>query len=136
MRERLKELLLGKSTDTAEDAEYVADHLIKNGVILLPCKVGDTVYVITTKIPCYACVSCTDFCHKECPYPDRGSWVVKTATVRSIEVGEICKICVEIEESKVSYSYDYIYWFNDIGKTIFLTKEEAEEALKEKDYER
>lgn len=109
-----------------------ADHLLENGVMLPPCKIGDTVYVITTKIPCYACISCTDFCHKECPYPDKGDWVVKTATVSFIEFGEIDRLRVEIEENKVTHSYDYTYWFDDIGKTVFLSREAAEEALKEK----
>ena len=44
MRERLIELLNGKSIDTTPDVEYVADYLLDNGVIVPPCKVGDTVY--------------------------------------------------------------------------------------------
>lgn len=117
------------------EREMLADYLVANGAIVLPCKVTDTVYVITTKIPCHACISCTDFCHKECLYPDRGNLVVKTATVHSIEIGEICKLCVEIEEGKFTHSYDYTYWFCDIGTTIFLTHEEAEKALKKRSKE-
>ncbi len=52
-RERLIELLLevdyalDKDGRGARDsAEYIADYLLENGVIVLPCKVGDTVYVI------------------------------------------------------------------------------------------
>ena len=35
MKERLKNLLRGKSLDTEEDVEYVANSLIENGVIVL-----------------------------------------------------------------------------------------------------
>ena len=135
MRDKLIELLSGKSIDTVADVEYVADELIANGAILPPCKVGDTVYVITNKIPCYACISCTNLCHKMCPYPDRGNLVVKTAKVRSIEIGKFYKIRVEIEEDQVTDSYDHTYWFCDIGDTIFLTREEAEKKLEEKQNE-
>lgn len=34
MRDRLVELLRGKSIDTPIDVEYVADHLIENGVVV------------------------------------------------------------------------------------------------------
>lgn len=34
--------------DTEGRAKYIADHLIANGVIVLPCKVGDKVYELTT----------------------------------------------------------------------------------------
>lgn len=137
MRDRLIELIDKTFAEQFEKrglltAPHTADDLIENGVILPPCKVGSVVYVITTQIPCHACIFCTDFCHKKCPYPDRKNWVVKTATVCSIEIGEICKIRVEIEEGKVTHSYDYTYWFNDIGKTVFLTRKEAERVLKEK----
>ena len=61
-RERLIEILLDGVTFTDEykntarmQAEYVADHLLANGVIVPPCKVGDTVYHIA---------KCGDF-HRE-----------------------------------------------------------------------
>ena len=34
VRDKLIELLLGKSIDTAEDVEYVVDYLIENGVTI------------------------------------------------------------------------------------------------------
>lgn len=45
-RKRLIELLEGKSIDTRIDVEYVADHLIDNGVIVSPYAVGQEVYVV------------------------------------------------------------------------------------------
>ena len=54
MRDRLVKLVLECNTFTPEyaeqarlHAEYVADHLLANGVIVPPCKVGQTVYYIT-----------------------------------------------------------------------------------------
>ena len=45
-RDKLIELLTGKSIDTPIDVEYVVDYLLENGVILSPVKVGDAVCMI------------------------------------------------------------------------------------------
>lgn len=134
MRDRLKYLI--------KDAAYnkgcvswdeLADYLIANGVIVPPCKVGDTVYVIATKHPCHACYYCTDFCHKDCHIKDKAKLVVKKATVRDLYIGENVKeILVEIEQGKDLHSYTSTYYFDNFGKTVFLTREEAEEALAER----
>ena len=59
MRDRLIEILrepipvirgleiFGESRMSAVDAERHADHLLENGVIVPPCKVGDNLYVIS-----------------------------------------------------------------------------------------
>lgn len=80
--------------------EHFADHLLANGVIVPPCKVGDTVYV---------CFSRT----------------------RVIEC-KVARIIIEhIEEIGMSFicyggmHFDMRHW----GKTVFLTREEAEKAL-------
>jgi hypothetical protein len=49
MRDRLVELLSGKSIDTPVDVEYVADCILEDGWIRPPCKVGDTVYTVNRK---------------------------------------------------------------------------------------
>ena len=53
MRDRLIEILLDGVTFTDEykfparkQAEYVADRLLANGVIVPPCKVGDTLWIV------------------------------------------------------------------------------------------
>lgn len=51
MRERLIELMYEgdlKSGTVCDDydLEFIADYLLDNGVIVLPCKVGDTIYWI------------------------------------------------------------------------------------------
>ena len=46
-RERLIDLMIeAKRTDpeTGSFTEYLADYLLEHGVIVLPCKVGDTLY--------------------------------------------------------------------------------------------
>lgn len=48
MRDRLIELLDGKSIDTRADIEFIADYLLENGVVCPPCKVGQTVYRVVT----------------------------------------------------------------------------------------
>lgn len=138
MRDRLKELVkksLIKHIDkTCMLAENITDDLLAHGVIVLPCKVGDTVYVITTKHPCYACPACTEFCHRDCHFDDKTKLVVKKATVDSICLLERAnEIHVEIEATKNLYGYSSTYYFNDFGKTVFLTKELAEKALAERE---
>lgn len=115
MRDRLKKLILeseilchtcGESTDSY-CAEYLAEYLIENGVIVPPCKVGDTVYVIVQ---------------------DSGIWEfeVRAAqmTVGVNGQGAVwmrwCFVCADTIRFKDE----------DIGKSVFLTREEAEQALK------
>lgn len=81
------------------EIEHIADHLLANGVIVPPCKVGDVVY----------------------DYADREGIVVSMhfydgglpvfTTERTGYNG--CKI-------HTSYTFD------DIGRAVFLTREEAE----------
>lgn len=106
VRERLIELLdecRGIEGIGMELVEKHADLLLANGVIVPPCKVGDTVYV---------CFSRT----------------------RVIEC-KVAQIIIEhIEEIGMSFicyggmRFDMRHW----GKTVFLTREEAEMALEGK----
>ena len=111
--------------------EEIADYILADRWIRLPCDVGDVVYVVTSKIPCYACKNCSDFCHKDCCFEDKNKQVVKRATVCSIEIEKTVEIKVEIEGTKTTSAYNYIYWREDIGDTVFLTREEAEAKLRE-----
>ena len=89
-RERLIELMTqaeNKELNLFEfEKKILADYLLANGVAVLPCKVGDTVYYISEGF-------------------------VESCKVQNISTN----IC-----------------FGEIGKTVFLTKEEAEQALKER----
>lgn len=83
--------------------EQIAD--IIERAIVPPCKVGDTI------------------------------WVIDIAdVVMPIKVRTVDEICVDRENiviAKNEYGLRYGYLFNCFGKTVFLTKEEAEEKLKE-----
>lgn len=112
-RDRLIELVckgiqeFGKSTVKCSADEYIADYLIVNGVIVPPCKVGQTVWILFS--------------------------IEKTIKSREIE---------SIMQRHKSWTMRFTngdcftVWDNAedeyFGKTVFLTKEEAEKALEEK----
>ena len=114
MRDRLIELLSGKSIDTDVDVEYVADHLLTNGVLALPVKIGQTIYRMNIYNDAY-----------------------REATVVAIYYAEDKKyhpkphILVHHGDERGRLRIN----FSDIGKTVFLTKEEAERALAERSAE-
>ena len=103
-RERLIDLMIdAKRTEpeTGSFTEYLADYLLKQGVIVLPCKVGDKVYRSS-----------------DC-----------------LGVVQFVIISFNIYESEMFFTDDSenIIYLSDIGKTVFLTREEAEKALKERE---
>ena len=91
-RERLVDLMIeAKRTEpeTGSFTGYLADYLLEHGVIVLPCKVGDTLY------------------------------------------------CESAIKGHITYlkapDFEWIFENREIfGKDIFLTREEAEQALKER----
>lgn len=102
MRDRLVGLLfkpfIKHKINELSDTGDIADHLIENGVIVPPCKVGDTVWVddfMWGLIPCKV----------DRPYH-----------------------CVCGENG--SCTFEMSFTDDDIGKTVFLTKEDAEQKLK------
>ena len=97
----------------------IADHLLANGVIVPPCKVGDTYYTIqrycntdpfeTEKEPTMPW-ECENYCGRsDCSFSEYRIEEHHFGTVNYI---------LRIEK--------------EIGKTVFLTKEEAETALAER----
>jgi hypothetical protein len=108
MHDRLIELLKetfeytrGVCIDFDEAAEINADHLLANGVIVPPCKVGDTVYRISKRY---------------------GEWCVLPRTV--------CSIRYSLDSRGNIAWYLFTTTEDRIGETVFLTREEAEQALK------
>lgn len=100
MRERLIRLLQEAEGQAAyydgDDAYGVAaDYLLDNGVIVLPCKIGDTVY-------------------------------------------RICKRKYDVDGYGIQFITDWgiirnafsLKMYHELGKTVFLTREDAEAALK------
>ena len=107
-RDRLIELLR-KSGASFENAlpEEIADYLLANGVIVLPCKIGQKLY------------DATEF-FNGCLYP---------------EIYELVSNEMQLEitdKDNIVFTYDGMYIKREeIGKTVFLTKGEAEEKLRE-----
>ena len=105
-RDRLVELLKDTLHEWECDVSIktvteIAEHLISNGVIVPPCKVGDRVYRPS-----------------DC-----------------LGVVQFVIISFNIYESEMFFTDDSenIIYLSDIGKTVFLTREEAEKALKERE---
>lgn len=126
-RERLVELIKSAEKEFSNTGkpildieEYVADYLMSNNVVVLPCKVGDTVYSFSA-----------DF------------GVVLPYLVGTLNIGYMGK-------SGVYYSYEanchdpetdelldeIDFESEDIGKTVFLSREKAENVLKERKNEK
>ncbi len=82
-------------------AREIADHLIENGVILPPCKIGDEVYRISKRYGC---------------------WVVLPRYVDNLTFGrDYTGELVWILETTTD---------DVLGNTVFLTCEEAEEEIR------
>lgn len=85
----------------------------KGRLLVLPCKVGDWVYAL---------------------------WSVPTAARYVIYCAEVKEICYSVRNCRLTTTYrlepiEYRgrrkeYFAEDFGKTVFLNREEAEEALK------
>lgn len=120
MRDRLIELVkkvpYGVSVGATFErhfCEKVADHLIANGVILPPCKVGDTVYFVPQNEILEATVTNIEVNY----YTNPQMWL----TI------EYCLYHINHYKSRIDLM---------LGKGVFLTKEEAEAKLKEKNNEK
>ena len=110
-RERLIEIMLNSRTPLISKpiAKTLADDLIKNGVIVPPCKVGDTVYEIAF------------------PYRNGGrEKVIKQRVVHSIEICNDRFITLRCGRTITLFA-------SNIGETVFFTREEARKALEERD---
>lgn len=114
MRDRLIEILKVPIHPKigVDPAEVVADYLLANGVIVSPCKVGDYVWLVFTP-----------------KYPanpnDYGKWFMTQDGVQRIIFGAK-GLSIETWNMGTIPA-------KEMGKKIFLTKEEAEAKLKERE---
>lgn len=127
MRDRLIELMRNApKTDTVygniklaepvQTLQTIADHLLANGVIVPPVKVGQTVYV---------------------PWKWNGEKGIATIEIEEIRIYDSKNpymFFIDMESDDEDYNQTYGEWKigDEIGKTIFLTREEAEAALAER----
>lgn len=109
-RDRLTELIEqaeGLKNNDFPSVEEIADYLLANGVIVLPCYIGQEVWYLSEHF--------------------NGSV--------EIEKGKISMLQQKADKSwKFRFSHNSSVWdfkIDDIGVRYFLTKEEAEEKLKE-----
>lgn len=100
--------LCAKDDDACECcfAEKLADHLLANGVIVPPCNVGDTVYSYGAR--------------------QVREWKITFVGKNSRNEYKFIAVVGKFEDLLV-------FWHYEIGKTVFLTKDEAEQALKERE---
>ena len=101
-----KKLIMDYDDAIADNADY----LLANGVIVPPCKVGDWV------------------------------WYVRDGKINKAKIEESIYSASKhgyFSEDWRFHAYnsskkeEITFWLDDIGKTVFLTKEEAEQKLKE-----
>ena len=113
-RERLIELIWNSianrlGTIFRENVEDIADDLLANGVVLLPCKMGQKLYDVTEFF-------------NGCLYPEMYEMVSNEMYLE------------RTDKDTIVFTYDGMYIkHEDIGKTVFLTKEEAEAKIKERE---
>ena len=116
MRDRLIELLdecRGIEGVGMELIEKKADHLLANGVIVPPCKVGHKVF----------------YFFETCDEQGKENTRISEGVVVSFSLQE------EGLWAYVRYKGGLTYWHiveKDFGKTVFLTREDAEAALAER----
>lgn len=112
-RERLYELIVDadneffRETPCGTDSsriEKTVEHLIKNGVILPPCKIGDEVYRISKRY---------------------GKWVILPR--------EVCCITYSITYQNEVVWQLFTTVLDVLGVTVFLTREDAEDAIRRKE---
>lgn len=95
----------------------------KSRFVELPCKVGDTVYVLDDIVDLDKC--------KDCEYYYAGGMGDYSACERT-RYGFRYSKCIEIKAYKMTKGYILEYLVRgDFGKTVFLTKAEAEAKLRE-----
>lgn len=91
---------------------FVADYLLANGVILPPCKVGDKTFLLLEKV-CGGYDIVESYCAR---ILDNGN-------------GKIYSMFYDFGQIEMGNSLEFRIC--DFGKTVFLTKEETEEKLRE-----
>jgi hypothetical protein len=114
--DKQKEMLIGLLHEAErwgnDDVNAMADILLANGVIVPPCKVGDTFYVTPLRWK---------------PLGERSHWErqVEKFVVDHIRYDGECLFLDDYSRRSIT--------LNDIGKTVFLSREDAEKALRKED---
>lgn len=94
----------GFDPDKRISAEALAQYLLANGAIVMPCKPGDEVYRISKR---------------------HGKWVILPR--------EVCCITYSITYKNEIIWQLFTTTIDVLGVTVFLTREEAEDAIRRKE---
>ena len=123
----LRLLIVGSGLETDEKKElvdFVTDYekAEENGMLIhLPCRVGDRTYQVLRRYEAAkrGCTCCTTACgsNTDCEYFNK-------------EKEECLNLTAKDEIQIVSRGFKLEDYF-DFGKTVFLTRDEAEQALKQ-----
>jgi hypothetical protein len=106
--------LLKGETRSKTLQEFIADHLIKNGVIAPPCKVGEEIWVVEEDdTTCYMFLAKSKGC------------IIATSWINDYDLDETIEY--HIEETQNNLDTGLAVFPEDI---CFVTREEAEEKLK------
>lgn len=106
-------------TNKRKACDFLADYLLENGVIVPPVSLGDKIYEIISP-------------------KDREPYFI-TATVCAVHIADGSRnSCQRKRESYIiaecsGTKYVHKYPISKFGKNVFLTREEAENALKERE---
>ena len=124
MRDRLVELLSyfadGYKAENRHVVPYtkvcdIADHLIANGVIVPPCKVGDEIWVVEEDdITCYMFLAKSKGC------------IIATSWINDYDIDETIEY--HINETQDNQETDLVVYPEEY---CFATKAQAEQKLKE-----
>ena len=100
--------------------KLMVDHILENGVIVPSCKIGDNVYSFTES-------SCEDIdgVHTECEFYGHGI----DDRICTIPNGAKCPYQYRVIKCYVTEA-NILMFTRNWGKTVFLTKEEAEAKMK------
>jgi hypothetical protein len=118
MRDRLVGLLfkpfIQHKINELSDTGDIADHLIENGVIVPPCKVGDGIWVVEEDdITCYMFLAKSKGC------------VIATSWINDYDLDETIEY--HIAETQNNLDTDLVVFPDEY---CFATREEAEQKMK------
>lgn len=113
----------GKSDEIHNIDERCDQFKDKSKFIELPCSIGDIVYELDVIVDDEFCSTCEYYTPE---YPGDPEWCEKTCAFHR------AKECIKIEERKTTFR-SIVNWMlcDEFGKTVFLTREEAEKRLHE-----
>ncbi len=124
-RKRLVELLIEYDTKRmfGQSIEHCADHLLDNGIVVPPCKVGDVVYVNPKTWS-----GLTPLNYDNCFIHSEYFLVAEVVSIIKTRKQNLIKLKVY---NRTTYTPEYSrYPISSIGKTVFLTREDVIKALK------